>query len=43
MLPIALEEAMKELKVQESVIITFEDNEDVSVSTGVIHVIPAWR
>jgi hypothetical protein len=38
----ALEEAMGETGLGESTIVTMHDAEDVSVSSGVIHVVPAW-
>lgn len=38
----ALTDAMKETGLSESTIVTMHDFEDVTVDSGVIHVVPAW-
>ncbi|MGB4592179.1 MAG: ATP-binding protein [Coriobacteriia bacterium] len=38
----ALVDAMKETGLRESTIVTMHDSEDVTVDSGVIHVVPAW-
>ena len=39
-----LVEAMKAFSLEEGLIITFENEEDITVEgTGIIHVIPAWK
>lgn len=38
----ALADAMKETGLRESTIVTMHDSEDVTVDSGVIHVVPAW-
>lgn len=39
----SLREAMLELKLQESIIITRNDHEEIKTASGVIKVIPIWR
>jgi hypothetical protein len=38
----ALSEAMGETALAESTIVTMSEREDINVSGGVIHVVPAW-
>lgn len=38
----ALVDAMRETGLRESIIVTMHDSEDVTVDSGVIHVVPAW-
>lgn len=39
----ALEETMDELNISESRVVTRNEEEDVVVNSGIVHVIPAWR
>lgn len=39
----ALEEAMNELNIPESRIVTRDEEEDIVISSGIVHVTPAWR
>lgn len=39
----SLSEAMKELNLTESTIVTISDEEDIVSDHGIIHVVPAWR
>lgn len=39
----SLVEALKELDVKESFIVTLSDEEDITIDNAVIHVVPAWK